>query len=77
MKKVTKNKSEFYIQTVCTPSDHDDPVKFQRNWSKTIGGVAYTRYLLLEGGRKDRRMELRKDGMSNTMSPRFSLKRLA
>ena len=31
------------------------PVKFQKNWSKTVGGVAYTRYLLLEGGLKDGR----------------------
>ena len=29
------------------------PVKFQRNRSKTVGGVAYTRYLLLERGLKD------------------------
>ena len=43
------------------------PVKFQRNWSKTVGGDLYTRYLILKGGqkdgRKDRRMENRKDGM--------------
>ena len=47
----------------------------QRNQSKTVGGVAYTRYLLLEGGWKDGRMELRKDGMPNTMSPPFPSKR--
>ena len=39
------------------------PVKFQRNRSKTVGGIAYTRYKLLEGvegrteGWKDGRME--------------------
>ena len=38
---------------------------FQRNRYKNVGGVAYTRYLLhvLEVGHKD--------GMPNTMSPRF------
>ena len=44
------------------------PVKFQRNRSKTVGGVAYTKYLLFEAGRKD--------GKVNTMSPHFSSKRL-
>ena len=59
------------------------PVKFQRNRSKTVGGVAYTRYQLLEGewkegwrdGRMDGWREGWKDRKSNSMSPRFSLKR--
>ena len=37
-----------------TNSDHDLNIyKFQRNRIKTVVGVAYTRYLLLEGGHKD------------------------
>ena len=31
----------------------ETPVKFQSNQGKTVGGVPYTRYLLLEGGWKD------------------------
>ena len=31
---------------------HGTPVKFQGNLSETAGGVAYTMYLLLEGGWK-------------------------
>ena len=44
---------------------------FQRNQSKPVGGVEYTRYLLLEGGQKDGW----KDGKLNTMSVRFSSKK--
>ena len=47
-------------------------VKFQKNRSKTVGGVAHTRYILYRGteGRKDRRT----DGMTkakNYVPPLF------
>ena len=45
--------------------------RFQRNQSKPVGGLAYTWYLILEGGRKYGRTDLWKDGMLNTMSPCF------
>ena len=41
---------------------------FQKNRSKTVGGVPYTRYLLLEG---DRTTDGWNDGMLKTVSPRF------
>ena len=56
-------------------------VKFQKNRSKTVGGVAHTRYILYRGteGRKDRRTDGqtdgRNDGKPKTMSLRFSSKR--
>ena len=52
-------------------------VKFQKNWSKTVGGVAYTRYILYRGteGPTDRRTDGRNDGKPKTMSLRFSSKR--
>ena len=43
------------------------PVKFKKDWLRTIGVDAHTRYLLLEGG-----MEPWNYGKLNTMSPRFS-----
>ena len=52
MKKVTKDnlrimsKQYAHLQTMTLT-----PVKFQSNQSKPVGGVPYTRYLLLEGGR--------------------------
>ena len=48
-------------------------VKFQKNRSKTVGGVAHTRNILYRGteGQTDRR----NDGKPKTMSLRFSLKR--
>ena len=60
-------------------------VKFQKNQSKTVGGVAHTRYILYRGkeGRKDARTDGRTDGQTDerndgkpkTMSLRFSSKR--
>ena len=56
-------------------------VKFQKNRSKTVEGVAHTRYILYRGteGRKDRRTDGqtdgRNDGKPKTMSLRFSSKR--
>ena len=45
-------------------------VKFQKNWNKTVGGVAHTRYI---GGRKDGRTHgqtnRRTDGMTESQKP--------
>ena len=46
-------------------------VKFQKNRNKTVGGVAHTRYILLQG---DGRTDIWKDGKSKTMCLRFSSK---
>ena len=58
-KKVSKinlriiSKSHAYFQSMFKTS-----VKFQKNRNKTVGGVAYTRYILLYGdGRTDGRTE--------------------
>ena len=40
------------------------PVKFQRNLHKPVGGIAYTRHLLLK-------VDGRMDGMKNMMSLAF------
>ena len=48
------------------------PVKFQKDRSKTVGGVALTRYLLQTRNQTPCIMH---HGKSNTMSPRFSIKR--
>ena len=49
------------------------PVKFQKDWSKTVG-VALTRYLLQTWNHAPR---ITHHGKPNTMSPRFSSKRQA
>ena len=58
MKEVTKDnlmiisKSHAHSKTITKT-----PVKFRKNWHKTVGGVAYTRYLLLWGeGRTEGRI---------------------
>ena len=43
------------------------PVKFKKDWHKTVEGVAHTKYPLLEGRQNH--------GKPNTMSPHFSLKK--
>ena len=45
-------------------------VKFQKNRSKTVGGVAHTRYILYRGteGRKDRRTDRQTDGRTDGMT---------
>ena len=55
-----------YLQTMTKT-----PVKFRKNWHKTVGGVATTRCLLLYGGWKDGR----KEGELKTKSLHFSSKR--
>ena len=67
-KKVTKinlriiSKLHTHLQTMTKA-----PVKFQKDRQKSVGEVAYTGYLLLEG--------VQNHGKPNTMSPRFSSKR--
>ena len=71
------SKPHAYLQTVTKPS-----VKFRKNWHKTVGGVAHTRYIVLKGdgrtdGRTDRRTDGRRDGKTegqkaeNYVSPLF------
>ena len=48
------------------------PVKFQKDWSKTVGRVTLTRYLLQTRNQASRKTHHRKP---NTMSPCFSSKR--
>ena len=63
-------------------------VKFQKNRSKTVGGVAHTTYILYRGdgktegqtdgrtdGQTDGQTDVRNDGKPKTMSLRFSSKR--
>ena len=46
-------------------------VKFQKNRNKTVGGVAHTRYILLQGdGRTDGRKDGRKDGRTEGRTDR-------
>ena len=57
-KKVTK----INLRTICKPHAYlqtiqKTPVKFQKDRPKTVGGVAHTKHLLLEG---DRTTEARK-----------------
>ena len=66
------------LRIISKPQEHlktvtKTHVKFQKNWHKTVGGVAHTRYLLvlLSAGR---RMERK---MNNTESHSFSSKRRA
>ena len=47
MKIISKQYANFKTMTLT-------PAKFQKYQPKTVGGVAYTRYLLLERGRKER-----------------------
>ena len=49
------SKPHAYLQRMVKTS-----VKFQKNRSKTVGGVAHTRYILYRG-RKDGRTDLRTD----------------
>ena len=48
-------------------------VKFQKNRSKTVGGVAHTAYILYRG--TEGQTDGRNDGKPKTVSLRFSSKR--
>ena len=47
VKKKYKKLSEDYIQTICISSDHNlNTCKISKESAYTVGGVAYTRYLV-------------------------------
>ena len=56
------SKPHAYLQRMVKTS-----VKFQKNQSKTVGGVAHTRYILYRGTerRKDGRTDGRTDGQTD------------
>ena len=64
-KKVIKNnfrilkKQYAYLQTILKT-----PVKFQKDWPKTVGGVADTRMVVGADGRTDGQTDGRTDGHS-------------
>ena len=66
MGKVIKNnfrilkKQYAYLQTILKT-----PVKFQKDWPKTVGGVADTRMVVGADGRTDRQTEGRTDGRTD------------
>ena len=42
-----KNNFRILKKTICISSDHiKAPVKFEKDWPKTVGGVAGRRYIL-------------------------------
>ena len=49
-------KQYAYLQTI-----HKTPVKFQKDWPKTVGGVADTRMVVGADGRTDGRTDRRTD----------------
>ena len=61
-KKLIKNnfrilkKQYAYLQTILKT-----PVKFQKDWPKTVGGVAYTRMVVGADGRTDGRTDRQTD----------------
>ena len=62
------SKPHAYLQRMVKTS-----VKFQKNRSKTVGGVAHTRYILYRGAKG--KTDGRNDGKPKTISLRFSSKR--
>ena len=50
-------KQYAYLQTILKT-----PVKFQKDWPKTVGGVADTRMVVGADGRTDGRTDRRTDG---------------
>ena len=53
-------KQYAYLQTILKT-----PVKFQKDWPKTVGGVADTRMVVGTDGRTDGRMDGRTDGRTD------------
>ena len=68
-KKVIKNnfrilkKQYAYLQTILKT-----PVKFQKDWPKTVGGVADTRMVVGADGRTDGQTDRRTDGRTLKIS---------
>ena len=58
-------KQYAYLQTILKT-----PVKFQKDWPKTVGGVADTRVVVGADGQTDGRMDGRKDGRTDRQTDR-------
>ena len=56
-------KQYAYLQTILKT-----PVKFQKDWPKTVGGVADTRMVVGADGRTDGRTDRQTDGRTNTQN---------
>ena len=56
-------KQYAYLQTILKT-----PVKFQKDWPKTVGGVAYTRMVVGADGRTDGRTDRQTDGRTDTQN---------
>ena len=56
-------KQYAYLQTILKT-----PVKFQKDWPKTVGGVADTRMVVGADGRTDGRTDRQTDGRTLTIS---------
>ena len=56
-------KQYAYLQTILKT-----PVKFQKDWPKTVGGVADTRMVVGADGRTDGRTDRRTDGRTDTQN---------
>ena len=59
-------KQYAYLQTILKT-----PVKFQKDWPKTVGGVADTRMVVGADGRTDRRMDTQNFGGYNIIPRHF------
>ena len=56
-------KQYAYLQTILKT-----PVKFQKDWPKTVGGVADTRMVVGADGRTDGQMDRQTDGRTDTQN---------
>ena len=56
-------KQYAYLQTILKT-----PVKFQKDWPKTVGGVADTRMVVGADGRTDGRTDSQTDGRTDTQN---------
>ena len=56
-------KQYAYLQTILKT-----PVKFQKDWPKTVGGVADTRMVVGADGRTDGRTDRQTDGRTDTQN---------
>ena len=59
----TLKKQYAYLQTILKT-----PVKFQKDWPKSVGGVADTRMVVGADGRTDGRTDRRTDGRTDTQN---------
>ena len=56
-------KQYAYLQTILKT-----PIKFQKDWPKTVGGVADTRMVVGADGRTDRQTDRQTDGRTDTQN---------